>query len=179
MTPKEFYSDYIADSNLAPLNHELINLICEQNPISVFEFGMGTGKNLDYMNRVGICTAGLDISFNNVMKSWGKFELPFIMKGDETNLRHLCNFDVVFTCSVLDHILNIDEIIQELKRIANKTIFLAETQYQDHDNHYFSHYYERFGFIDTGFNWLSEKPEGDGNVYKIWKWNKDIPLCAE
>jgi ubiquinone/menaquinone biosynthesis C-methylase UbiE len=173
MNSKEFYKTYIADSNLAALNYDLVELILNYNPDHVFEFGMGTGKHLYILhNKYNIVTAGLDVSFNNVIKGYGKHELPFIIYGDETHLRHLCNFDIVFTCSVLDHIKDIAGIIAEFKRIANKAVFLAETQYLDEDNHYYKHIYEDYGFVDIGGEWINEKPNGDGNIYRIWKWIK-------
>lgn len=135
-------------------------------PIHALEFGCGSGKNLKLLE--GVSTAGIDISFINIIKSVAKNDLTFAMFGDETHLRHLCNFDVVFTVSVLDHIENVEGIIGEFKRIANKAVFLAETNNQP-GPHYFPHDYENMGFEKIDYRWQSD---GDGAIYYIWKWSK-------
>lgn len=179
-TPKEFYKNYLADNYISDLNRELCYLIKKENPVHVLEFGCGTGKNLHLIKCIVIDSfnnepipelCGMDLSFLNFTHCYTK-NIPFLTLGDETHLRHLCNFDVVFTCSVLDHIENIDGIIDEFKRIANKCIFLAETN-DSIGKYYFPHDYESYGFEKLDYEWQSQLPEGDGARYNIWKWVKE------
>lgn len=164
MTDKEFYSTYIADDNLSPLSIKLLSLIAEDKPNHVFEFGCGTGKNLSAFN-LEVCAVGMDISMMNCIIAKTRNNVPTIINGTEHYLRHLCNFDVVFTVSVLDHIKKVDDIISEFKRIANKTVYLAETT-DCVGPHYYSHDYKRHGFEKLDFSWKSVQ---DGATYHIWK----------
>ncbi len=150
--PKAFYKQYIADDNMSELNYKLTELIMITDPRSVFELGTGTGKNLLELDRNGIVIA----HYRN--------RLPFLIVGNESHLGHLGKFDVAFTCSVLDHIQNIDVIISELKRIA-PVIFLAETN-DIPAEYYYPHSYEDYGFTKLDFSWIGE----DGATYGIWKY---------
>ncbi len=167
MTPKEYYKSYQADDKLSNLSRELLNEIMYYEPVHVLDFGCGTGKHLSPLNAAEICTIGIDISPMNVYKAIHKYDLPCVICSDETYLRNLCNVDVVFTCSLLDHIEDITAIIEEFKRIANKAVILAETN-SIHVNHYFQHDYEELGFEKTAFGWIGD----DQATYHIWKWNK-------
>lgn len=167
MQSKEFYRNYLADDKLSALSRRLIQEIMKDEPTHVLEFGCGTGKNLNSLNSV---TCGLDISWQNITHAYAK-GLPFLILGDETHLRHLCNFDTIFTVSVLDHIEDISGIIAEFKRIANKTIYLAETTAKINE-HYYSHKFEDYGFEKIDFEWTSLPPLGDGATYNIWVYRK-------
>lgn len=175
-TAKEFYRTYQADYKIAQLNIQLAKLIAEETPQHVLEFGCGSGKNLQLISQILLYagdvpflaeTCGIDISLVNIIKGFAH-NLPFLIYGDETNLRHLCNFDVTFTCSVLDHIPDIDGIIAEFKRIANKSIFLAETNDVPAE-YYYPHDYESYGFTKLNYTW---KSDSDNATYYIWKWTK-------
>jgi 2-polyprenyl-3-methyl-5-hydroxy-6-metoxy-1,4-benzoquinol methylase len=168
MTATDFYKDYEADDNLSTLSLELITQIKCYKPRHVFDFGCGTGKHLSVLNAAGICTGGLDISATNILTGFFRHRLPLLSLGNHTHLRHVCNFDVVTTCSVLDHIEKIEGIIGELKRIANKAVVIAETN-DVPGKFYYPHDYESLGFIKTAFEW---KSNGDGATYHIWKWEK-------
>jgi 2-polyprenyl-3-methyl-5-hydroxy-6-metoxy-1,4-benzoquinol methylase len=170
-TTKEYYSTYRADDKLSELNLELIREVLKFDPVHVLELGCGTGKNLAPLNAAGICTIGIDISPMNIYKAIHKYDLPCVICSDETYLRNLCNVDVVFTVSVLDHIENVYDIIEEFKRIANKAVILAETQMNVGD-HYFSHLYNSYGFTPTSFQYVGE----DGATYGIWIWTKEISV---
>lgn len=165
-TPKQFYKTYQADDTLSELSETLCTLIHKENPVHAFEFGCGTGKHLRRLRNKEIATFGLDISILNCLKA--QMDMDGIVYGDETYLRHLVNFDVVFTVSVLDHIEEIGGIVQELKRIANKAVFLAET-IDPIGEFYFTHDYSRYGFEILPYGWVSD---GDGATYHIYKWNK-------
>jgi SAM-dependent methyltransferase len=164
--PKAFYQTYRADDKLGPLNLEVIRLIKELKPTNVFEFGSGTGKNLKPLHDEGIVTFGIDISPLNFLEAHFKNGLPFVALGTEAHLGHLRSFDVAFTVSVLDHIIDVTKIIQDLKNLA-PVVFLAEPQIENHLTYYYFHDYEKFGFKDLGFRWTGE----DGYEYKIWKFD--------
>ena len=166
-TAKQYYQSYIADTIIADLNLYLTGLIMAENPVHVFEFGCGSGKNLWLLDKGTISTCGMDISVMNVLNALLKFNQKFVICGDETYLRNIVNFDIVFTCSVLDHIPVIDGIIQELKRIANKKVFLAEAN-GEREDYYYSHDYSFFGFSKLEKEFISE----DGFTYYIWEWEK-------
>lgn len=170
--PKEYYRNYLADDNVSMLNLKLIELVADCRPNHVLEFGCGTGKNLrllsDFRPEIPIECTGMDISLMGLIHARARNDVPFILCGDETHLRHLCNFDVLFTCSVLDHIEDIDGIIQEFKRIANKNIIIAETN-DVPGPYYYPHNYESYGFVKLDYAFPSC---GDGATYYIWMFNK-------
>jgi SAM-dependent methyltransferase len=168
MHPKKFYRDHLADDSISPLSEELLLLIKQQRPNSVLEFGCGTGKHLKALPNVNK-KFGIDVSLMNIIHGNVKNGLDYLFLGDEDILPKLQDIDVVFTCSVLDHIENIDAIIVEMKRIAQRAIYLAETL-DTPTQFYYPHDYESYGFQKTGFKWVSE--HGDGAVYQIWKWIK-------
>lgn len=177
MHPKEFYSNYLADNELCNLNFNLILEVLKENPNHVLEFGMGTGKNLrlildrQYLvARSNISVSGIDISLQGVLHSQIKNGIEHVSIGNENHLRHYCNYDVVITCSVLDHIEEIDGIIEEFKRIANKAVILAECTEADVQRYYYAHDFEKYGFVKLeGTKYFSES---DGHTYHIYKWTK-------
>jgi ubiquinone/menaquinone biosynthesis C-methylase UbiE len=169
MTPKDFYRQYQADDNLSLLSIELLKQVYKFDPVHVLDFGCGTGKHMAALQKCNVVTHGIDISRVNVIMGMLKHDLPSISLGDEGYLRHYCNFDVVMTCSVLDHIEDIDGIIAEFKRIANKGVVIAETNDTPND-FYYPHDYEKYGFVKVdNFEWKSA--EGDGAVYNVWVYN--------
>jgi ubiquinone/menaquinone biosynthesis C-methylase UbiE len=167
MTARQYYQSYIADDSLSELSEMLFIEILKYDPESVFDFGFGSGKHMNYLRSAGVDCIGLDISAMNLVRAYGKYDLPFIAIGNEDFLKYFQNVDVVFTCSVLDHIENIDPIINEFKRIARKAIVLAETNDISGD-HYYPHDYESYGFKKTDFSWIGE----DGATYHIWVFIK-------
>jgi len=167
MTPKQFYKTYQADDNVSELAETLLTLINQEDAVHAFEFGMGSGKHLRRLRAKGIATFGIDISILNCIRA--QSEMDGIALGDESYLRHLVNFDCVFTVSVLDHIEDVDGIIGELKRICNKSVFLLETN-DTPAEFYYPHDYESYGFVRLQDTWTSV--EGDGATYSIWKYKK-------
>lgn len=168
MTPKEYYRNYLADDYASTLTTKIILLIKAEQPSHVLEFGCGTGKNINFLDADGIPTIGIDISFMNCITAKVKYNLPCLICADETYLRNIVNCDCVFTVSVLDHIDDIDGIIGEFKRIANKAILLAETN-DVPGEFYYPHDYESYDFEKLDFEWMGE----DGAKYEIWKWQKE------
>lgn len=167
---KEHYSTYLADNELGKLNKELVNEIVSLNPISVLEFGCGTGKNLKEIQRLNkrdkTYVYGIDVSLIGLQHANIKNEIDYLALGDQDWLSKLYGFDVVFTCSVLDHIENVSPIIKEMQRMA-KHVFLAETN-DVPGEYYYPHKYKSYGFTKLNFEWVST---GDGATYHIWKWN--------
>jgi hypothetical protein len=168
MNHNEFYKTYLADDNVSALSVELLRQVILMAPVHVLDYGSGTGKHANILNDAGICTIAYDISFLNVIKGKSKYELPCSILADESYLRHLCNVDCVMTTSVLDHIKDVSGIINEFKRIANKAVFLAETN-DEVGQYYFAHDYESYGFKKLDFEYTGE----DGAKYFIWVWKKE------
>jgi 2-polyprenyl-3-methyl-5-hydroxy-6-metoxy-1,4-benzoquinol methylase len=144
MEAKQYYKTFKAKDAINELNLKLIEWVKSFDPISVLEFGCGTGKNLALLP-ARITRVGIDISPANVKIAVDKHKLCAYW-ADESILGHLANFDVCFTCSVLDHIEDAFPVIQELKRIANKAVIIAETN-DVVGPYYFPHDYEVYGFI--------------------------------
>lgn len=167
MTAKEYYRSYLADDKVSPIAEAMMTAINQERCVHAFEFGMGTGKHLRRLNAKGISTFGIDISLLNCFTAQAQ-SMGFAY-GDETYLRHFCNMDAVFTVSVLDHIEYIDDIVQELKRIANKIVYLIETN-DTPGEFYYPHDYQSLGFTkSTNVEW---KSDGDGAMYYLWRWDK-------
>jgi ubiquinone/menaquinone biosynthesis C-methylase UbiE len=170
MTAKDYYKSYIADDGISQLSERLIDTIVSHNPIVVLDYGSGSGKHCNILRNKGIYTISTDVSMMNVVRAYSKYDLPNVICSYESILKFFVGIDLVFTCSVLDHIENISMIIDEFKRIG-KVVILAETKDVPGDL-YFSHDYENYGFTKLDFEYVSEKPEGDGATYHIWKWVK-------
>lgn len=166
MSASEYYKSYLADDNISKLSKVLVDKILKTSPVSVLEFGCGTGKNLKLIKqKKDIKCFGIDISLIGVEYAKIKNEVDYVAVGDQDWLPRLFNIDVVFTCSVLDHIENVSGIIKEFQRIG-KHVFLAETN-DVPSKYYYPHNYESFGFRKLDFEWVSD---GDGSTYYIWHW---------
>lgn len=165
---KKYYRKYLADTEVRTLNQKLIEIILSYSPKTVFEFGAGRGKNLKLLTdtKPTVKALGIDISKNNIKKK----VFDGLKVGTEDDLPNLGRFDVVFTCSVLDHIEYISSIITSFKEMAN-TIVIAETNSYD-DRFYYKHNYEGYGFKKLDYVYCSNGIHGDGATYEIWTWNK-------
>lgn len=178
---KNYYQNtHQASDEILDLHLKLAEKILSYEPKRVFEFGCGTGKNLklikDSSKKITRVT-GIDVSYQNIIKCHEKFFLDDCFVGDERTLqcyaRDEANYDVAFTCSVLDHIENIDDIIRDLKIIAKKAVVLAETRDIVGD-FYFNHDYSKYGFERImDYSYISSKAfAGDGASYQIWFFQK-------
>lgn len=169
--PKQYYETYLADDSISDLNRMLLNEVLTLNPKSVLEYGCGTGKNLKMIQdkNPDIFVSGIDVSLLNVVHANAKNGLRHVSLGDEYDLPFVGNFDVCFTISVLDHIEDINMIVSELQRIANKAVILAECLDQEPVMYYFEHDYKSFGFEKHRWVWRSE---GDGREYHLFIWTK-------
>lgn len=127
----------------------------------MFEFGCGQGKNLKRIKPFVDVVHGIDVSVPAILIA--KQFIPFAEVGDENTLKYVGQYDVAFTCSVLDHIPEIGGIIEELKRIAPAVILLETNSVQG--RYYYPHDYESYGFTKLDYSW---KSTGDGALYEIW-----------
>lgn len=169
---KEYYRKYLADDNLSELNKNLIEEILKFKPVSVFEFGSGTGKNLKFIQALDreIFVSGIDVSYINTIHAMVKNGLDHVSLGDEQDLKFIANYDVCITVSVLDHIKDIQAIIYHLKRIAAKAVVIAECTEHQPENFYWAHRYQDYGFRKIkGSEMVSD---GDGKEYAIYVFSK-------
>jgi len=164
--PKEFYTNYIADSNFDEIDEILIAEILKHEPKSVYEFGCGSGKNLAAIKQKIECeTWGQDISLLNCINTKLK-GIDCVIVGDERHMP-LRTFDVAFTCSVLDHIAptEIEQVIGNLIECADKAVLLFEARTDEPETFYWNHDYEKYGFKKIA----THKSAGDGFDYELLK----------
>ncbi len=139
MNVKEWYRvNDLQDEIIRPVNHRVVEECMKFNPKSVFEFGCNNGKNLTlFPKEVKLC--GIDVN-PDVLKH------PCTHVGDEKYLEYFIDnaFDVVFTCSVLNHIPFIEDIVRDLKRISKHTVSIEYSKHED--ERWFIHNYARLGF---------------------------------
>lgn len=175
-TVKEYYSSYESDDKIRDVNKYLIQKILSYDPVSVFEFGCGTGKILERLKlqKHDIARIGIDISKNNIEIAKKRGRGKFVIYGDETDLEKFVDWTVAYTCSVLDHIPDKKQlrfIINHLKRIAKKAVVICETN-DVPGKFYFPHNYEEFGFKKTNISVTTDPVTGDGATYNIWVYEK-------
>lgn len=163
---KDYYRSYIANDSVSPLNEQLVQDILSYNPKSVLEFGCGIGKNLELLKWKVKDHLGIDISEKAV--EIAKEKKLNVIWSDEAKLKTISNYDVVFTCSVLDHIEYIDDIVNDLKRISNIAIVIAETNTRV-GRFYYPHDYESLGFTRTDYAYTSTLAKEEA-VYHIWHY---------
>lgn len=177
---KQYYkTKHKVGDEIAPLHENLANLVIEfPHHYNVFEFGCGNGKNLKNLYHKSTQffeLRGLDISENTISEAKqhckGFLDKIVLEIGDEEFLKKYKDdyFHVSFTCSVLDHIPNIDETISQLKRISSEGIVIAETNDKINE-FYFPHNYEKYGFKKQEYRYYSN---GDHAFYEIWVWHKN------
>ena len=158
-TVKKFYRvTSLQDHWVRPLNIRARDECMKYNPDSVFEFGCNNGKNLKLMDTR---TFGIDINEESLVEA---NEMGICATfGDEHTIQRMesNSFDVVLTCSVLNHIQEIDEIVIELKRIARKAVISIEC---NHENtwRWFPHDYQKLGYTKTG------EQKSLHRMYDVW-----------
>lgn len=168
-TAKSYYRSYLANDLVLPLNERLIQDVLSYSPKSILEFGCGVGKNLALLKDRVPHHLGIDISAEAIKIATNKGLNA--MCSDERTLKALGHYDVVFTCSVLDHIQHIESIISELKRIANVSIVIAETNTKI-GRFYYPHDYESLGFDKTDYVYVSNQAKEQATYY-IWHYNRN------
>lgn len=168
---KKFFKNYDNGSFIKDMHHAICDEIWIFTPpfkSRVFEFGCGNGKILKLLKEKYILdceVSGCDISENAIElgKSWGLN----IWLGDENELTKFKDkeFDVLFTCSVLDHIEDIEKIIKEFKRVSKSQVIAETNSVFNKSIHYYPHEYEIYGFYKIKGSW---DDFGDGCTYHIW-----------
>ena len=172
LSAKEFYKRYVADEQMYELNHVLVKNILSYKPQSVLEFGCGPGKHLVELSSSGIAKlSGIDISPKAVEVA--KKKGLDVSEGTENSLKSIesNSYDIVFTCSVLDHIENIEDLVSDLSRIAKTAVIVAETNDVIGD-YYYPHNYLSLGFTDSGYSWKSDLQPPMMAEYRIYIKNK-------
>lgn len=183
--PKQFYRNYIADDTFDKVDRFLITIISDFSPASAYEFGCGSGKNLQQLkNQIAFMeTCGQDISPMNCLNAHLR-GVDSVIIGDERHMP-MRKFDVCFTCSVLDHVPpeNIEQVVGNLQAMANKAVIIAESVMDDPDNFYWNHDYSAWGFQKVSGDyttneggWIVSVPQfispDDKSEYFIWIWRK-------
>jgi SAM-dependent methyltransferase len=105
--------------------------IADLEPASTLEFGCNVGRNLlGVVERVPeVLCVGLDINANAIAS--GRVQTGLDLRvGDVMDLWSFeeGQFDVVFTVSVLDHIVDIDEACQALVHCAARAVLCVEVR---------------------------------------------------
>ncbi len=117
---------------------------------SVFEFGCNAGRHLKQLRKLKMDVYGIDLNKKAIYGGQALWELN-IELGDESFLKKIPNssYDACITISVLNHIENIHQVVEELKRIAKKYIIICETNTKDNNatkSPWYIHDYKIMGF---------------------------------
>jgi len=165
--PKTFYHNYLANNDLFEIDYMLVKHVLVSHPQSVFDFGCGTGKNLRLIqeNYPKISLMGLDMSLMNIIYGRAKNNLPCLILGDEYSLCRIRGFGVAMTCSVLCHIENIVDIVEDLKKVAPRVVIAETTDIVG--DFYYAHDYEKLGFRFTEQEWYSPVNQATYKIYEL------------
>lgn len=147
---KEHYKNrYMVQTKVVPLNVLMYDIFEKMKPESVFEFGCNCGKNLDELQKRGLKDLhGIDINKRALEYGKDNFDVG-LSYGDETFLKAIPDnkYDLVFTCSVLCHMLDIEDTLKQLRRIG-KRLIVVETHETPKNRIYFvNHDYKDFSKI--------------------------------
>ena len=112
-----------------PWARYLVDIVSDLKPKSVFEFGCNIGRNLLAIKEAlpEIELNGIDINKDAIEEGRKHTGLNLVV-GDEQTLGYYPDrsFDFVFTISVLDHMRNIEGVLDSLIRISRKNFFFLE-----------------------------------------------------
>lgn len=132
MNEKQYYKlRYHPQRNLSIANIRLYQTILDLDVRTIFEFGCGVGRHLERLNSWGYITSGMDISRKCIIE--GKENGLKVMTGDERGLHRLKPRDLVFTNSVLCHMSEPQQAMEELKRMAKKYLIMCECVTKEND----------------------------------------------
>lgn len=175
-TPAKSYyarSDTLFPYEIFPINDVLACEIVKYTKKSVFEFGCHDGRNLALIQLLAsdIEAFGIDVNLTAIVAGRERFKLP-LLNGDEDTLKQLptAYVDVAFTNSVLCHIEDIRQIVDDLKRIAKIGVMCVETN-DKIGQYYYQHDYKSFGFRKFNEMRSVPQPKGNGAVYEFW-WHQ-------
>lgn len=166
---KKFYrNDYHLQHSKTFINCILYGFIAAQNPKTVFEFGANAGRHLrrliDYL---GVKAKGIDVS-PDAVEAAKKMNNLDVELGDENYLVSVKEkYDIVLTVSVLCHILDIGEIVAQLKRIG-KMVIIVETNTLE-EKFYYKHDYVSLGFTPV----ISEPSPTNKCLYTLYYFKPD------
>lgn len=116
----QFQIGYLKSIRLYELE-KVLSIICEEkgvnSNIKILEIGAGAGWQAKKMSEYGYSVEAIDIAKSNYLeqrvwtvKNYDGKNIPFVDY----------SFDVVFSSSVLEHIYNLQEFQQEIKRVLKK-----------------------------------------------------------
>lgn len=169
---KSFYKTHqLQNENIGPINDSVVSYINSLHPDGVFEFGCNNGKNLRLLESLddSVGVWGIDINKDTLKH-------PNTCFGDEETLKDMEGglYDLVFTCSVLNHIPHgdVEGVISNLCRIARKHVIIAECVEIKNHPRWFSHDYELYGFKK-----VKDVRQNHANVYSIFRY--DIPSIIQ
>lgn len=118
--------------------YTLARHILSLEPESVLEFGCSSGRNLKVIQNLStkpLKLFGIDMNSRTVAAANKSYPDINVTVGDENELKNYADnsVDVVFTCSVLDHIPSPTwkDVYLALVRIAKKAVVLLEPVYRD------------------------------------------------
>ena len=108
----------------------IIKAIAEFDPITVFEFGCGTGRNLHFIKKqisTVLDVVGLDINRNAVQGGRKAYPDVQLLCGSHKSIWFKLlprdRFGVSFTVSALGHLSNRDDVID----VINRLVYLSHT----------------------------------------------------
>lgn len=171
---KEFYStsDHLYGLDDSIIRDKLREYLVAQKGWSYFEFGCNCGANLKYIRDElpNAQVEGIDINEYAVNYGRENFNLELEV-GDEKSLRGILpvhNFDVVFTSSVLNHMVHVNGIITSLKNMGKKVVLMEANVTQEPD--FWSHDYTGFGFKKEWEIFSPESISGHDVLYECFTW---------
>ena len=139
MKSAEFYKErHHPQYRLSEANIRLYNLILDLDVNTIFEFGCGIGRHLHRLGEFGYKCTGVDIS-PKCVKEARKSGLN-VRIANESKLHRYKEYDLVFTNSVLCHMEDVTEALEQLKRMAKKYLVLVECVNKNNDHWYIHDY---------------------------------------
>lgn len=159
---REFYrGKMVAHDSVWPMHLALYKAILAYRPLSVFEFGAGTGKNLKHLRGADsdLIVRGVDLNAAAIAKSEGLVKMG--TEDDEWG-----DADVAFTCSVLDHIPEPEAAITRLQRTAPVVLIAEAIRAPTGHFEWYVHPYGKWGFERVD----GVAYERSGVTYAIWGW---------
>lgn len=178
MEIKKHYSTSIESPSYFNINYKLVEIIKELKPHNAFEFGANWGRNIQLLKEMApeIKAAGIDLSKMAVGEA-RKLNLN-VSYADERLLFQFPDniFDVVFTCSVLNHIPDpeFDMIIKQLIRIGENIVLCesndASLSPNNQNGRWFAHDYKKYGFKKLA---TLENPVNHG-TNDFWVLTKEV-----
>ncbi|MEW7280011.1 class I SAM-dependent methyltransferase [Aquimarina sp. 2201CG1-2-11] len=125
-TDKEFSDFYSArdtrfsNSRQTDMSRQCINYVFNQiksDNSTFIDVGCGNGFLLDYANKKGFRTTGCDIIGGKTFEHSDYYQASIENLPFEDN-----SFDVVFSTHTLEHVIDFEKAVKELKRVTKKTL---------------------------------------------------------